>query len=135
MEELASECPVNDNHTLRVRTVRIGERSACQHRNLQRIEIARGDIHLICRNLPSRLLAVVEGDCIEQGTLIRQGQSDGCILHAGNFPHGGEALIEQLSESGQVVISGIIQRRLGGNHSVWIETWRHGLQVDERAAR
>src|SRR5438876_12445683 len=69
MEELASECLVNDNNMLRIRTVAIGERSACKHRHLQRIEIVRGDIHLICRNLPSRLLAVAEGDCIEQGTL------------------------------------------------------------------
>ncbi len=50
MEELAGERLVDDNHTLRIRPVRIGERPAREHRNLQGIEIARGDIHLVCRN-------------------------------------------------------------------------------------
>src|SRR5207253_8319564 len=132
MEELACECLIDHNSMLRIRTVHITERSARKHPNLQSIEVAGSDIYLVCGNLPSRLLAVAEGDCIEQSTLIRQGQSDGGVLHTGDVSHAGDALIEKLPESRGVVVPDIIQRRLSRDHSVWVETRRHGFKMDKR---
>src|ERR1700685_1411835 len=134
MEELAREGPFDENDVLGAGSVGIGEGSACKERNLQGIEKARGDIHLVSCYLLSRRLAVTDGDySINEGTLIGQSQSDGGVLHAGNRAHAGEALSEELSEGGGVVIAGVIERRLGGDHSGWVEPWRHGLKVDERA--
>src|SRR5206468_10373253 len=99
MEELARECLVDYNHMLRISTVCISERSARQHGNLQGLEIARADVHLVCGDLPSRLFAVTERDRTEQRTLIGQRQSNGIASNALGLAQRGQAVCEQLSES------------------------------------
>jgi len=60
MEELTRKRLIDDHNRLRIRAVSIRERSAREHRNLQGLEIARRDIHLVGCNFPSRFLSADE---------------------------------------------------------------------------
>ena len=116
VEEFVCESPVDDHHRLRIGAVRQGKAAPLQQRNLQRIEVARRNVHHVGPELLPGLFAIVDGDRVVQGALIGQGQSDGRILHAGNPLHGGSSLIEKFSEGRRVVIARIVQRRLGSHH-------------------
>ena len=133
MKEFTRERLVDHNNLFSIRTISLSEASTCEHWNLQGIEVAGCDIGFVCHYLLPGLFAVTQSNSCEQCALIGQGQTNSCILHAGNLAHRGKALIEQFSESRRIAVADIIQRRLRRYHSGWIETRRHGLEVNERA--
>jgi len=84
-------------------------------------------------DLLSRLFAVTERDRIEQGALVRQRQSDGSVLNAGRLAQRRQAVSQQLSKGGRIVIADVVERCLGRDHAGGIETWRDRLKTDERS--
>ncbi len=120
VEKFAREGLVDDGHVLRIRAVSIGEGAPEQDRDLQCLEITGGDVYLIRFNLLACFFAVADGQrSVDQGALIRQTQADSGMLHAGNLPHGGRALVQQLSEGRGIVETDVVERGLGDHHSSW----------------
>ena len=133
MKEFARERLVDHNNRLRVRTIKIMESSSFKHGNLQSLEIARGDIHVICHYLLSGLLSLTQRDAGEQCTFIRQAQTNGGVLYAGDLFHRGKALIEQLSVGCRIVVPNVVERCFRCHHATCIEARRHRLKVDQHA--
>jgi len=92
--EFAGESVVHHSYLLRSRAVGICKEAACEQRHLQSFEISRRCVDKICSILSPGLFAIADGHAVVYGAFVREAQSDGGILNAGDLAHGGGALVQ-----------------------------------------